>query len=569
MQRHKRTRRALSTVVGAVFFIIAATTVISYISYSMNSIDQFSQSVIVAETENINRSKESITISQISIVGGEFNMTVVNTGSLPVHLTRLWVTDEDTTASDKKINLDIRINPGKEKYNIGQGTGVLADPTVSYTLKAVTSRGNVATFGISPDVSTSVRLLVPGSAINEETFGVTLWILNNSTTPNDIVDLEPILTSNVTLTQIGKNQSNVASLKTGETVSFTWKYQSPLVSQGISFKGTYVGAPSGAFDISNTTIYDITEAQSVTTSQWAEKARKVGILISGIPSPIDSTGSQGLTKFGIGIINPLQRPVFVYAVAINTITAQIFDKIQDITPIEPLTGWDMVSKTGHSVVYWEAGTGPAVTIEPESVGQFRVIIDVKAGNLDLLEAPIMIEALTSEGKLTIMYNISIKFDYPTLNVYYTTDPTSSASPDSNWGYRLAGIQSGIWKIFNATVENSSPTYVLQPNATARIKMTILIPSDFTHETMCNCPFNSDWTIEDPIVNPDGSVFLAAIANEFLGVNSDITFQFNATAPTVSNDSLYVFQTTTYYPGWDKPQITSALSEAGVEVVPVT
>ena len=298
-----RNRRGLSTVVGAVFFVIAATTVISYISYSMNSIDQFSQSVIVAETENINRSKESITISQITIVGGEFNMTVVNTGSLPVHLTRLWVTDEDSTASDKKADLDIRINPGNKKYNIGQGTGIFADPTTSYTLKAVTSRGNVATFMISPDVSTSVRLLVPGSAINDETFGVTLLILNNSTSPNNIVNLEPILTSNVTLTQIGTNQSNVNSLKTGEMASFTWKYQSPLVAQGISFKGTYVGAPPGAFDIANTTIYDISEAQSATTSQWSEKARKVGILISGIPSPIDSTGTEGLTRFGIGIIN--------------------------------------------------------------------------------------------------------------------------------------------------------------------------------------------------------------------------------------------------------------------------
>ena len=492
-------------------------------------------------------------------------MTVVNTGSLPVHLTRLWVTDEDSTASDKKADLDIRINPGNKKYNIGQGTGISADPTTSYTLKAVTSRGNVATFMISPDVSTNVRLLVPGSSINDETFGVTLLILNNSTSPNNIVNLEPILTSNVTLTQIGTNQSNVNSLKTGEMASFTWKYHAPLVAQGISFNGSYVGAPSGAFHISNTTIYDISEAQSATTSQWSEKARKVGILISGIPSPIDSTGTEGLTRFGIGIINPLQRPVYVYAVAINTISQDIFS--ETVNGIEPTTGWALQSKTEHSVIYWQAGTGPPVTIVPESVGQFRVTTDVKAASLDLLESPIMIEALTSEGKLTIMYNISLKTDYPTLNVYYTTDPSSSSTPDSNWGYNLAGIPSGIWKIYNATVENSSPTDVLTPAETARIKMTILIPSDFTHETMCNCPFNSDWTIEDPIVNPDGSVFLAAIANESLGVNSDITFQFNATAPTVSSDSLYVFQTTTYYPGWDKPQITSALSEAGVEVVP--
>ncbi len=217
-----RSRRALSTVVGAVFFVIAATTVISYISYSMDSINLFSQSVIVSESENVNRAKEDITISKISIVGGEFNMTVVNTGSLPVHLTRLWVTDEDSAASDKKINLDVRINPGNEKYNIGQGTGVLADPTVSYTLKAVTERGNVATFGISPDVSTDVRLLVPGSTIIAEPMTITLLILNNSTSPNNIANLEPILTSNVTLVQIGTNLSYVESLKSGDMASFTW-----------------------------------------------------------------------------------------------------------------------------------------------------------------------------------------------------------------------------------------------------------------------------------------------------------------------------------------------------------
>ena len=95
-----KSRRGLSTVVGAVFFVIAATTVITYISYSMNSIDEFAQSVIVSEAENINRGMEDISISQATIVGGEFNATVINTGSLPVQLTRLWVVDEDTGLHD-------------------------------------------------------------------------------------------------------------------------------------------------------------------------------------------------------------------------------------------------------------------------------------------------------------------------------------------------------------------------------------------------------------------------------------------------------------------------------------
>ena len=121
-----KSRRGLSTVVGAVFFVIAATTVITYISYSMNSIDEFAQSVIVSEAENINRGMEEISISQITIVGGEFNATVVNTGSLPVKLTRLWVVNEDTGVNSK-ADLNETINPGNQKYNIGKDTGIVAD----------------------------------------------------------------------------------------------------------------------------------------------------------------------------------------------------------------------------------------------------------------------------------------------------------------------------------------------------------------------------------------------------------------------------------------------------------
>jgi len=562
-----RKRRGLSTVVGAVFFVIAATTVITYISTSMNSIEEFSQSVIVAEAENINRGMEEIGISQTTIVGGEFNMTVTNTGSLPVHLTRLWVTDLDSTASDKKADIDVRINPGNEKYNIGQGTGITADSTVSYTLKAVTERGNVATFKISPDVSTNVKLLVPGSAINSEIFTVTLLILNNSTSPNNIADLEPILTSNVTLTQIGTNQSNVQALKTGEMASFSWKYVSPLVAQGISFTGSYVGAPSGSFDVSNTTIYDIGEAQSATSSQWSEKARKVGILISGIPSPIDSSTGKGLARFGIGIINPLDRAVEIYSVAINSISMKMFS--QSPNPIEPSSGWINRDKTGHGLLIWQNDTVPGEPrlIAPETVAQFRVTIDVREGNLEL-ERPLMIEALTSEGKLSVLYNISMDANFPTINAFYTKDPNDPiGASNENWGYHIDDVPSGSHRMYNATVENTSDNKELEPAGTPKIAITILIPADFTYEPICTGCDNSDWTNETTITNPDGSVFIKAVSSAALGPDSHITYQFNATAPTVASNSLYVFQTTTYYPGWEEPLITASLSEAGVEVIP--
>jgi len=504
-----RKRRGLSTVVGAVFFVIAATTVISYISYSMNSIDQFSQSVIVAEAENINRGMEKISISQITIDGGEFNMTVVNTGSLPVHLTRLWVTDKDSAASDKKADIDVRINPGNEAIKIGQGTGISADSTVSYTLKAVTERGNVATFQISPDVSTDVRLIVPGSVLELEPMTITLLILNNSTFPNNIADLEPKLYSSVPLTQIGSNQSNVQALKTGEMASFTWQYTAPA-KQIISFTGTYVGAPSGATDTAFTSVFKFTNAEAAAQAEWSEKARKVGILISGIPSPInDASSGGGIAKFGIGIINPLDRPVEIYAVAINSIAADLFDDGEDPGQIEPTSGWDSSAKDKHSVIYWQNATvsGDPRIIAAESVAQFRTTFDITAQGVDYLEIPLTIEALSSEGKLSVTYNISLGSNYPTINAYYTKDPISPASPDDNWGYQIMGIKSATSTIFNATIENSSSSTF---TGSAKIALTILLPSDFTHETGCTECDNTAWTdieIDKEKVNEERRAYL--------------------------------------------------------------
>ena len=222
-----KSRRGLSTVIGAVFFVIAATTTITYISYSMNTIDEFAQSVIVSEAENINRGMEDISISQATLVGGEFNATVINTGSLPVQLTRLWVVNEDT-GLNSKADLDERINPGNQQYNIGQNTGISADSTTSYTLKAVTSRGNIATFSVSPNISTQVQLIIPGEVQPGETFRVVTLITNNSTQPNNIVDLVPIIKNNSTLTQInGPLPPSIKSLPQGNTATFTSTYVAP------------------------------------------------------------------------------------------------------------------------------------------------------------------------------------------------------------------------------------------------------------------------------------------------------------------------------------------------------
>ncbi len=73
-----RNRRALSSMVGAVFFIIAMTIAIGYISFSMDTLDQFAQTVIVRAAVKEDQSNEEFEVNKITIDGNLLNITVTN-----------------------------------------------------------------------------------------------------------------------------------------------------------------------------------------------------------------------------------------------------------------------------------------------------------------------------------------------------------------------------------------------------------------------------------------------------------------------------------------------------------
>ena len=560
-----KSRRGLSTVVGAVFFIIAATTVITYISYSMNSIDEFAQSVIVSETENINRGMEEISISQATIDGGEFNATVINTGSLPVKLTRLWIVNEDTGANSK-ADLDIMINPGNQDHI--DSTGISVDSATSYTLKAVTSRGNIATFAVSPNTSTQIQIIVPAEVQPEQEFTVVSIITNNSTQPNNIANLVPLITNNASVTQLENVlPASVAVLPQGNSVTFTSKWIAPTQVGTLWFNASYTGAPVGSWNIANMTVAISTEAEEATNSKWSQAASRVGILISGIPNPVEAANSGGLGKWGIGIINPIDRDVDIYAVGISSPSDPDF-------LATPLVGWEPVAPldwrlktSGDNMALWEGGETP-ITIPAESVGQFRLTTGFSASS-NPEEVLIIIQALSSEGKLQTSYSISALNDFQTINMYYTDTPSN---PAANWSYLIEDLPSGKTnQIFNATIENSSSDLL-----DSKIKLIILVPADFTNVGDVS-DGSGGWEEAEIFENADGShvISVETTASKFPATVDDdfyLVYQFNATNPTVTDTKLYVFQTTSIYPtsGWgggDAVQVASALSEAGVQVIP--
>ncbi|MHA7733890.1 LamG-like jellyroll fold domain-containing protein [Nitrosopumilus sp. S6] len=223
-------RRALSTVVGGVFFLIVIMTAASYLTYSMGLFDTFSQTVFVIDQEREDRQKETFEISNILIENKKFNLTVENTGELPIKLSRLWV--ENTTGTDQvyKYDLDYVVSTGSTITNIGQNLGLTALDSQTYKMKLVTDRGSTKEFLVN---SANESLLLQLFALPEEVptdFKTTLLlsVTNNATKNIILTNLQPTLNA-VSLGATAVLEGSIPEphpvLEPGNTAFFEWHYR--------------------------------------------------------------------------------------------------------------------------------------------------------------------------------------------------------------------------------------------------------------------------------------------------------------------------------------------------------
>jgi len=552
-----RKRRGLSTVVGVVFFVIAITTTITYVSYSMNSISDFSQSVIVLQSENTNRGNEQIEITSVTIDGGKFNITVVNTGSLAANLTRLWVSNESLSPpTHEKGNLNQIVNFGDSVSNIGQNLGISASTTEAYTLKVVTGRGNFASHQVFNNPQTLITLISPGASLPDKFLTVTGVYVNNSTVSNTITDLTPTinLESGSPSLQPGyPKPSLIKSLSTNDVELVTWLYKTLSTDQTIQFNASYTNAPAGVWDDSTTVVEGVT-ATTATSAEFADEIKELSVLAL-LPNPM-RVGATNDGKYSAIIFNPLNRDVDIGSLSISSPSAPMYN-VGQITAVEPTTGWRAEQgSSGNAFIVWESDGNP-ITVQANSIKQFRVEGE-NVGEV-LLETDIIITVITSDGKLSDVHTMTAKdvAEFPTMNVYYSPD---SAQPEQNWTGVISDIPDGVQTTYNATVQSKGAGI----NLGSEVVLTIIVPKDFTSVSAST---QSSWDAPIIINNADGSTLIKVNTTDSdFNPNQKETFSFNATAPVVAVAQLYVFKTIIQYPNSDA-QIAAAIAEVGVSVVP--
>jgi len=257
-------RRGLSTVVGAVFFVVVMSSTISYVTYSMNLIGNLAESITITQVQDQNRQNEEFKISHVHVDNNEFNLTVTNTGTIPINITRMWaqnMTDPLWNQTNHKLNE--LVSPGGSVSNIGVGTGLVALNSESYDLQLVTERGNsINTKILSVSGQPLEMILFSNSDSPLSDQGVTLLyaVKNNLTEGSVMRSLVPQMNITTTGTATATEQgtvtpASVEGLNPGETAFFEWTYEvTGDNTETITFNATVDGATQGNFVTTTSTI---------------------------------------------------------------------------------------------------------------------------------------------------------------------------------------------------------------------------------------------------------------------------------------------------------------------------
>ena len=242
-----KSRSGLSTIVGIVFFIIVFTGVASYVTYSMNHLDRFGETIIEKSQEDRNRDREVFEITKVSRDSNKFNITVQNTGELPINITRLWIQNKtDPSWGTSKFDVNKNVVPGQTLTQVGQDLQLTALDTQGYDIRLVTERGNAREFLVNSVSQEPVYLQlftlpdnVPSGFNTTLLFAVTNNMSNNGVLTNFVPEI--IVTpqgASVTLMS-GPEPAMYPLLEKGDTAYFQWIYKiSGITGQGVRFEAS-------------------------------------------------------------------------------------------------------------------------------------------------------------------------------------------------------------------------------------------------------------------------------------------------------------------------------------------
>lgn len=228
-------RRGLSSVIGMIFLVIVLSSTIGYFTYGVGLIEKLSDEVIIKTLDIQKKLNENFEIANVGIDGGKFNLTIYNTGELPINFTRIWVNNvTDNTWPLQNFTVNKNVNSKNTIANIGQGLNLQALETQAYSIKLITEKGTGKEFFInSPSQEPlNLRLIaLPETVPDGFRTTLLLTVTNNMTKNNSLLSIKPMMetpqtagTASYTLIS-DMNPKEISTLEKGDSADFTWTYE--------------------------------------------------------------------------------------------------------------------------------------------------------------------------------------------------------------------------------------------------------------------------------------------------------------------------------------------------------
>lgn len=195
----------------------------------MHLLDNYSQSFIVTNQQRVDTQREQFKVSSVSIANNnKFNITVQNTGQIPINITRIWIQDTTTSTSPTKYNVGQYVVPNGILKNIGQGNAFpTASSTDTYSMQLVTGRGNTQQFSVNSAGTAPLNIqfyAFPSTIASDFTTELVMVVTNNQT--GTLTNLVPTITKTAYTAACNPSATptppSVSTLAPGSTAVFKW-----------------------------------------------------------------------------------------------------------------------------------------------------------------------------------------------------------------------------------------------------------------------------------------------------------------------------------------------------------
>lgn len=339
-------KKGLSTIIGAVFAVAVMYLGLNVLTSGLNFQNEIGQVITERSTADIQQGNEGIELRDGKIDGDKFNITMVNTGNLPVKMVRMWVANTSaSTGWHKNYTLNEIINPGDSLTKLGQNLALTAKNSSSYAINIITERGSMASFKIVCPGDNALKLglyAAPLSISTGQNVTVLFGVSNNLTDGSIVQSIKPQISwiptevaggaTPVTATLIqGPTPATESSLTLAETVFFKYVYKlTGDPKDKITFNATIADAKQGNYVVETIEVLPVVPGvnpQTVSVDYVSFRSTQGGqwdagwTFASGVPPPGEkiafkvnftnnnSTSTLWLSKSTMLVLDPWVDPL--------------------------------------------------------------------------------------------------------------------------------------------------------------------------------------------------------------------------------------------------------------------